>query len=264
MRFQRCKQTKGSNINAIAVLGASHVGKVRSGNEDAYRVQVDKDGPDGINAIMIVADGMGGHAAGEVASEMAAAGMISLINNRQPKPNMHVGEYHHFLGQMLSEINFDIFQSGQNPRYRGMGTTCTAAVLKDNQLHVAHVGDSRGYVLRAGQLAQITRDHSLVGEEVEAGRLTLEEAMYDPRRNIVTRAIGIDEKVTVDTFVEIIAPGDIILLCSDGLNSVVDDYGIAATLKTGDVEASCNGLIELANDNGGPDNTTVVVAEIVE
>ena len=263
MRFQGCKQSKRRNISTIAILGATHVGKVRSGNEDVYRVQMDKDAPDGINATMIVADGMGGHAAGEVASKMAADGMLSLVNDHPPKPDTHVGEYHHFLGQILSDVNLDIFRSGQSPIYQGMGTTCTAAVLKDNQLHVAHVGDSRGYILRAGELVQITRDHSWVGEQVEAGRLTLEEAMHHPRRNIVTRAIGIEEKVKVDNFVETIVPRDIILLCSDGLNSVVDDDGIASTLKTGDVEAKCNRLIELANNNGGPDNITVVVAEIV-
>jgi protein phosphatase len=211
---------------------------------------------------MVVADGMGGHAAGEVASEMAADGVVRHLTSRPPEATVPGGEYCHLLGQILSEVNREVHRAGQEPEFQGMGTTCTVAVLKDNHLHIAHVGDSRGYIMRAGRLVQITRDHSWVGEQVEAGNLTLEQAANHPQRNVVTRAIGTDEKVKVDTFVESVVPGDTVLLCSDGLHSVVADVDIEAVLKSGDAKSACDRLTALSNANGGLDNITVTVADI--
>ena len=262
MLFRRRKRANEATVDAQVVFGATHVGKVRSGNEDSYKVLVGKDAPDGVYAIMVVADGMGGHAAGEVASQMAGDAVVRLLTSRSPDATMPAGEYTQLLGQILSKVNREVYQAGQKAEYWGMGTTCTVAVLKGSHLHVAHVGDSRGYILRQGDLAQVTRDHSWVAEQVEAGNLTPNEAENHPYRNVVTRAIGIDKEVQGDTFVEGVAPGDRVLLCSDGLHSVVGDDDIAELLKDGDAEAVCNGLIELANANGGPDNVTVVVAEI--
>ena len=252
---------KESSYHPI-VFGATHIGKIRTGNEDSYRVLVGKDAPTEINALMVVADGMGGHASGEVASAMTVDGLTSRLTRHPLESPMTGEDYSHILGQTLNEVNHEVYLAGRNPEHQGMGTTCTAAALKGYQLYIAHVWDSRGYILRSGKLVQITRDHSWVAEQVEADNLTPEEAEVHPYRNVVTRAIGPNQDVQVDTFVKSVSPGDRVLLCSDGLQSVVDDGEIEATLKTGDVESVCEALIALANANGGPDNITVVVADI--
>jgi len=249
--------SKESSYHPI-VFGATHIGKIRTGNEDSYRVLVGKDAPTEINALMVVADGMGGHASGEVASAMTVDGLTSRLTRHPLESPMTGEDYSHILGQTLNEVNHEVYLAGRNPEHQGMGTTCTAAALKGYQLYIAHVGDSRGYILRSGKLVQITRDHSWVAEH----NLTPEEAEVHPYRNVVTRAIGTNQDVQVDTFVKSVSPGDRVLLCSDGLQSVVDDGEIEATLKTGDVESVCEALIALANANGGPDNITVVVADI--
>lgn len=159
------KQTGGGNTFLLAAHGQTDVGKVRSNNEDCFKVLVGKDAPAGIDAIMVVADGMGGHAAGEVASEMAVNGMVRHLTSQPPEVGIAEGDYSDLLGQMLSKVNRGVFLAGKNPERQGMGTTCTVAVLKGNQLHLAHVGDSRGYILEAGRLVQITRDHSWVAEK---------------------------------------------------------------------------------------------------
>ena len=258
------KQTRGGVTSPLAVYGQTDVGKIRSNNEDCFKVLVAKDAPDGIDAIMVVADGMGGHAAGEVASAMTVDSVVRHLTTKSPKAANPDGDYSHLLGQILSEVNREVCLAGRNPEHQGMGTTCTAAVVKGNQLHIAHVGDSRGYILGAGKLVQITKDHSWVGEQVEAGNLTLEQAANHPHRNVVTRAIGIDEDVQAYTLVKSVGPGDRVLLCSDGLHSVVGNSDIEAVLRSGDVKSACEELIALANANGGPDNITVTVADIGE
>lgn len=252
----------GRNTSLVVVCGQTDVGKIRTNNEDCFKVLVGKEAPDGIDAFMVVADGMGGHAAGEVASAMTVDGMVRHLTIRALEATWPREDYFHLLGQILTDVNREVHLAGRDPERRGMGTTCTAAVLKDNQLHVAHVGDSRGYILGEGRLLQITRDHSWVAEQVEEGNLTPEQADNHPYRNVVTRAIGIDENVKVDTLVKSVATGDRVMLCSDGLNSVVGNSDIEAALKNGDVKSACEGLIALANANGGPDNITVTVAEI--
>lgn len=258
MLFSRRERTN----DAPVVFGKTDIGKVRSGNEDSCRVIEGKDAPDRVDAIMVVADGMGGHAAGEVASEMTADGVVRLLTSRPADATMPEGGYSQLLGQVLSEVNREVYRAGQKPEYHGMGTTCTVGVLKGSQLYIAHVGDSRAYLMRDRELVQVTRDHGWVAEQLEAGNLTPEEAEHHPYRNVVTRAVGTAAEVQVDTFFESVAPGHRVLLCSDGLHSVVGDSEIAPVLGDGDVEAVCDGLIDLANANGGPDNITVVVAEI--
>ncbi len=256
------KQTRGDVTSPLAVYGQTDVGKIRSNNEDCFKVLVAKDAPDGIDAIMVVADGMGGHAAGEVASAMTVDSVVRHLTTKSPKAANPDGDYSHPLGQILREVNREVYLAGRNPEHQGMGTTCTAAVVKGSQLHIAHVGDSRGYILGAGKLVQITKDHSWVGEQVEAGNLTLEQAANHPYRNVVTRAIGIDEDVQAYTLVKSVGPGDRVLLCSDGLHSVVGNSDIEAVLRSGDVKSACEGLIALANANGGTDNITVPVADV--
>jgi protein phosphatase len=142
-----------------------------------------------------------------------------------------------------------------------MGTTCTMGVLRGLNLHIAHVGDSRAYLLRDHTLSQITKDHGWVAEQVEAGNLTIEEAKDHPYRNVVTRAIGIDKNVQTDTFTVRLQPGDKVLLCSDGLHSMVEDAEIAKLLRNS-VKIASDKLIAIANSNGGSDNITVIAAEI--
>ena len=257
------KRTKQSGVDAPVVFGATHVGKVRPGNEDRCRVLEGKDLPDGIDAIMVVADGMGGHAAGEVASEMTVDGVTRLLISQLPDATIRGKGYPELLGRIIDEVNLEVLHRAEKePKYKGMGTTCTVGVLKGSELYVGHVGDSRGYILEHRGLVQITKDHSWVAEQVEAGNLTRTEAENHPYRNVVTRAIGIGREVLSDTFVKSVAPGDKVLLCSDGLHSVVGDSEIGEELKSRDAEAACHKLISLANDKGGPDNITVVVAEV--
>ena len=261
MPSQGDKLSKGTipDPPVISGEGATDLGKVRSGNEDCHRVLIAEKAPPTIEAIVVVADGMGGHAAGEVASKMTTDGVIRrLVEGPDPEE-----DYIEFLSQVVEQVNQDVHNAGQKPDYQGMGTTCTTAVLKNGKLHIANVGDSRAYILRDRQLRQITKDHSWVSEQVEAGNLTLEEASKHPYRNVVTRSIGTENQVKVDKFVEEARVGDKFLLCSDGLHSVVDDKDIQTELiRTTEPHAICQALIELANTNGGPDNITVVVVEL--
>ena len=248
--------------NEITIKGKTDVGKVRSNNEDYFEILVGTDAPEGIDAVIAVADGMGGHAAGEVASGMAVNGMMNSVRKSFPKSNTHGETYAELLGEILVDVNRDIYIEGKKPEFHGMGTTCTAAVIVNSQLHVAHVGDSRCYILRNGNLIQITKDHGWVAEQVEAGNLTAEQASVHPYRNVVTRAIGTDEKVLVDTFVEKLSSGDRILICSDGLHSVVNDAYIEKILNSGSVKSGCDELIHASNSRGGPDNITLVIVFI--
>ena len=245
----------------ISVQGKTDVGKMRSNNEDYFEILVGNDAPEFVDAVIVVADGMGGHAAGEVASGMSVKGVMNAIGRftgREAEGKVYSG----LLGEILVGVNRDVYLEGKKPEFNGMGTTCTAAVIAEGQLHVAHVGDSRCYVSRNGNLTQVTRDHGWVAEQVEAGNLTLEQASVHPYRNVVTRAIGTDEEVLVDTFVEDLSPGDRVLICSDGLHSVVGDEDIEKILNSGPAMFVCDELIQASNARGGPDNITVVIADI--
>lgn len=257
-KLRRTKSLSGS----LDVFGKTDLGKVRAGNEDFKEVLIAGDAPNGIDAIMVVADGMGGHAAGEVASEMTVKGVIRHLRSQSSKATTPRKAYPQLLGKILSKVNQEVHQAGQKPEHNGMGTTCTAAVLKDDQLHIAHVGDSRAYILRNGKLHQITKDHSWVEEQVAAGLLKPEQAANHPQRNVITRAIGLDNQVKIDTFTKDIRSGDRVLICSDGLHSVVTDNTIRKVISDDRKAAAiCTKLIELANKNGGPDNITVIVAK---
>ena len=143
-----------------------------------------------------------------------------------------------------------------------MGTTCTLGVIEGDALHIAHIGDSRGYLFRGRDLSRITEDHSVVEEEVRRGLLTTEQARVDPRRNLITAAIGLDREPTVDTKSVKLFSGDRIMFCTDGLNSMIPDQEIGAILDRNDPQASCQGLLDAANDAGGEDNITVIVVDV--
>jgi PPM family protein phosphatase len=232
----------------IAATGATDVGQVREANEDDYLVG---------ESVVAVADGMGGHLAGEVASATA----LEPIKALDGRVFQDAGEALKALKQAVVQANATVSQMAENePTYRGMGTTLTAALVEGRRLHVAHVGDSRAYLLRHGQFAQLTDDHTLVQHLIDEGQITREEASTHPQRSIITRAIGVSRDIDVDAMSIEMEAGDQFLLCSDGLTGVVDDQVIATALDAGDdAETTLRQLIDAANRAGGPDNITIVL-----
>lgn len=222
------------------------IGCVREHNEDSLVVQP---------PLYVVCDGMGGHAAGEVASEIA----IDVVAQRAPRVADAEG-----LGQAVEEANLAIIRAGKNGVGRaGMGTTCTAAILDGTRLVIAQVGDSRAYLLHAGHLQQLTRDHSLVADLVESGQITLEEARTHPNRSVITRALGSDPRMQCDLYEINVAEGDRLMLCSDGLYSMIRDDHIENILNsTPDSQDAADALAEAAIAAGGHDNVTTIVVNV--
>ena len=210
--------------------------------------------------LFAVADGVGGAQAGEIASRLAAAAL-------EERPPTALGES--TLTELLREANDRIYRHAlEDPAAAGMGTVVTALLVDESAGDVAigHVGDSRAYRLRDGELEQLTPDHSLVGELVRAGRLSTEEAEHHPHRSVITRAVGTEPDVEVETLTVAVAPGDLYLICSDGLTDIVRDEQIAELIRTadGDPDAAAEALVAAANRAGGIDNITVVLFEIIE
>jgi len=238
------------------------VGRVRENNEDAFKVEASLE-------LFIVSDGMGGEAHGEVASALAIETVIehcqaSLANLATPlfgDPNPDLSARTNRLASAVHLANKRIYEAGERDLgQRGMGATVVAAWVEDQRLSVAHVGDSRAYLLRGGALEQLTADHSLVAEQVRQGLLTPQQAESSELQNVLTRALGPAESVLVDADEHQIMPGDTLLLCTDGLSRMVTDEEIASTLMTSlAAQQAADRLIELANENGGVDNSTVIV-----
>lgn len=231
-------------------------GRVRSNNEDAVSI-------DHQTQVVVLADGMGGYNAGEVASHMATELIRTemarwLAQAPQPLQNEQVRRT---LENAVEHANLAIFQAAQNnPQYSGMGTTVVACILWEDNLMVAHVGDSRCYRLRAGQLVQITRDHSWLQEQMDAGLITAAQAAQSGQRNLVTRALGVEECVQVEVNEFQIDTQDLYLVCSDGLSEMVDSAQLTATLTSdAPLQDRTQQLVDLANANGGRDNISVVL-----
>lgn len=227
----------------------THVGRVRDHNEDSVWPRPGS-GEAVDRLVAAVADGMGGHAAGEIASRTAIEAATSVggaASMRVHAANMAV-----------------IDTAARQPRLAGMGTTLTLAVIEaDGTADIAHVGDSRAYLYTEERLQQITSDHSYVAEMIEAGRLTAEEAEVHPYRSVVTRAIGLDASVDTDTYEVTLVTGDRLLLCSDGVTSMLDDSTIAEILDAHpEPEPAAKALVEAANLAGGADNITAVVVDV--
>lgn len=228
---------------------ATHTGLVRSNNEDALYPKT-SGSTEGVGLLM-VADGMGGHIAGEVASRIAVETAREIVGN----PGRRV----------MGANNAILFEVAENPDLAGMGTTMTLVELGEDGIgRFAHVGDSRAYLLREGTLRQLTEDHTVAAEYVAAGRLSPEEAMSHPQRNMITRALGLTQNLLVDEFEEPLIPGDRFLLCSDGVNSMLMDTQIADELAADTAEAAAWALVEAANAAGGHDNISVLVIDIQE
>ncbi|HET9986016.1 MAG TPA: Stp1/IreP family PP2C-type Ser/Thr phosphatase [Longimicrobiales bacterium] len=239
---------------------ATDRGRRRSSNEDAFVVRPEL-------GFFVVADGMGGHAAGEVASRMAADTVTERFLAARPA-TLSAGDLEAALATATSAANRAIFERGERePDKAGMGTTLTALALlpDDGAWRIAHVGDSRAYRLRGGELTQLTTDHTWVQQQVDLGRLRPAEARGHPFANIVTRALGIGATVEVDLEQGDARPGDVFLLCSDGLSGMVTDRGIARMLAADlPPDAIVTRLVAAANRAGGDDNITAVVARIVD
>lgn len=250
---------------ALQFASRSDAGTVRSHNEDALYANPAR-------GLAIIADGMGGYNAGEVASGMAT----NLLGAELEKAFDNVPPYrldpdgrpqaHPVLHAEIARANDAILQAAQSqPQYQGMGTTLVLGLFYDDSLTVAHIGDSRLYRLRAERLEPLTRDHSLLQEQLDSGMITLEEARRSQNKNLVTRALGVDPRVEAEIRDYDTLPGDVYLLCSDGLNDMVDDAAIASILKThgADLEQAANRLILAANENGGRDNTSVILVRVL-
>lgn len=259
-----------SLADALEIVGHSDPGMVRSHNEDSIANDVR-------NGLAILADGMGGYNAGEVASGMATTVLMtelqSAIAQRPPfQPDPDSGtelrtSAGRILREQISKANHSIFSAAQSqPQYSGMGTTLVVAIFYDNKFTVAHIGDSRLYRQRGTEFTQITRDHSLLQEQIDSGMLTVEEAKHSQNKNLVTRALGIDPTVEAEVHDYETRPGDIFLLCSDGLSDMVPDEEIGLTLETlgGNLNLAAQQLVQMANDNGGRDNVSVLLVKVLK
>ena len=237
-------------------FGLTDIGKRRDSNEDNFVV----DTPTGLFA---VADGMGGHAAGEVAAQLAIDTLSeAFMGDERPVTELDSNGAGEHLSEAVLRANRKIFDTVvTRQEYRGMGTTVVSVVLTDGDYIIGHVGDSRAYLLRGETIERLTSDHSYVNEQVKLGLLTEEDADRHPMRNIVTRALGNRLDISVDLRHETPRVGDVVLLCSDGLNSMLSDIEIQKNLELhrDDPESACRALIEAANSRGGEDNVTVIV-----
>ena len=245
----------------IKLQAMTDAGRVRDHNEDSFLVLKGNDCPLGLDSLMVIADGMGGHAAGEVASEMTVNGISHGLNNHNVNSSFCSSDFYlSLLTQIITGVNEQVWQASQEPGKRGMGTTCVLAAIKEDRLFLAHVGDSRAYLFRDDELYQLTVDHSWVAEAVTQGQLTKEEARNHYNRNVITRAIGTNPTVEVDTASSFIEKRDLLVICSDGLNSMLSDEQISEILRTYKPKDVCRALVQGANVKGGEDNITVITA----
>jgi serine/threonine protein phosphatase PrpC len=227
----------------VSVGAATDIGQVREGNEDSYLVD---------EPLYAVADGMGGHRGGEVASSLALETVQGMFERREGS-----------LAEQVAEANRAVFDRSQSDRkVSGMGTTLTAAQVDGNRVHLVHVGDSRAYLLRGGELTQITEDHTLVHRMVMEGEISEEEAETHPHRSILTRALGVDQNIQVDEGDLEVAPGDRLLLCTDGLTGMVPEGQIREILlESRDPQEAVDKLVKVANRAGGIDNITALILD---
>jgi PPM family protein phosphatase len=234
-------------IGRVGVI--TDTGRKRRHNEDAYVCEP---------PLFAIADGMGGPQAGEVASRLAAAAL---------RESGASGGGEQRIGDLIQEANRRVYdRSNTDPHTSGMGTTITVALVDDGTVSFGHVGDSRAYLIRGGSIEQITEDHSLVNELLKTGKLSPEEAHAHPQKSVITRALGTDPDVDADTFTIAAEPGDVFLLCSDGLTNMVDEDAILELLERDrdDLDAALRSLVRAANRGGGEDNITVVAFEITD
>jgi len=251
--------------DALEIASASDPGMVRSNNEDSIA-------SDASRGLVVLADGMGGYNAGEVASGMATTLITTELQRLLEDQPAYAQDGNgkalaeKILYDQVAKANTSIYQAAQSqPQYAGMGTTLVVGLFYDNKLAVAHVGDSRMYRLRAGDFTQVTKDHSLLQEQIDSGLITPEQAKLSANKNLVTRALGIDPQVEPEIHEYDALPGDIYLLCSDGLCDMVSDEDIGMALRelgVANLGLCSHHLVQMANDNGGRDNVSVILARV--
>ncbi len=251
---------------ALEIATATDSGMVRTHNEDSITV-------DAASGFVVLADGMGGYNAGEVASGIATAmlgtSLKQILDGAEPgriEPESGETLAVKILKEQIAGANTSIYQAAKSqPQYAGMGTTLVVGLFYDNYLSVAHIGDSRLYRLRQDEFKQITRDHSLLQEQIDSGMITEEMAMLSQNKNLVTRALGIDPEVEPEIHTYVVEAGDVYLLCSDGLSDMVEDDEIHLTLSSlqANVQLASQQLVQMANDNGGRDNVSVILIRVL-
>ncbi len=248
----------------IAIGARGDTGRVRTNNEDRYCALLPPNTLPGVGGVLAVADGVGGHQAGEVASQMAVDGVAAFLGRASTMVEVHDGDRLPLLYSVVTRINKQVFEAAsRNQSGAGMGTTLSVAMIEGNTVWIGHVGDSRVYLYRDRRLSRLTPDHSWVGEEVARGAMTPQEAETHPRRNILTRAVGTSQEVEPATIRADLLPGDSLLLCSDGLYGMVAEDRIAAVLGAKPPDEAADVLVDMANTAGGTDNVTVIVAQVL-
>jgi PPM family protein phosphatase len=250
----------------LEIATCTDPGMVRSHNEDSIAA-------DAANGLVVLADGMGGYNAGEVASGMATTVIVTemrqILQNAKPyetEKESSEAVAGKIVREQVLKANSSIYQAAQSqPQYAGMGTTLVVCLYYDNRMLVAHLGDSRLYMLRDGKFSQVTRDHSLLQEQIDSGIITQEQAKKAQHKNLVTKALGIDPTVEPEIHEYPTKVGDIYLLCSDGLCDMVEDEDIGMTLQTlgGNLKLAAQQLVQMANDNGGRDNVSVILVRVL-
>jgi PPM family protein phosphatase len=239
------------------VGAATDIGRKRSQNQDSISSRAEL-------GLFVVADGMGGHRGGETASAMAVVAIPQVVESAQADPNW---EPRQVISHAIRKANETIYSRSQHdPSLQGMGTTSVALLFKDNTLTIGHVGDSRAYFIRDGGIWQITRDHSLVQEKLRAGIISRAEVKTDRMKNVITRSVGFEPAVNVDVYEMETRPGDRFLICSDGLSGLVEDRQILELVNQtlDNPQHSVQELIAAANANGGDDNISTIVVEILD
>ena len=238
----------------MKIVAKTDIGLTRTSNQDSYAAGE----LPGLVAWAVVCDGMGGTNGGNLASSTA----VKIISERISSSYRHGMSFNSIKNMFMSAIiaaNVCVFDmSKENPEFSGMGTTVVVAIVADEKVYVAHAGDSRAYILTAGKLHQLTKDHSFVQEMVDSGKLTADEAREDPRKNLITRALGVSENLQIDFCEEDISENDVLLICTDGLTNYVEPNEIYELTDDGKFYEFAERLVNRANNNGGGDNVTVV------
>ncbi len=247
----------------VVVRAATDLGLKRTQNEDSHGSWIPGEGEERARrgVLLVICDGMGGSKAGEVASKLAVQTVLRCYREAAGEDPLED------LYRAVETANQLVHhESSTNPDLSGMGTTCTAIVVRERDAFIAHVGDSRAYLVHNGRIRQLTRDHSLVAQLVRDGQLTPDQARVDPRRNMVTRSVGVSAQVEIDADHEpgLLVPGDTLLMCTDGLHGQVVDEELKTAASSNDLDQGCRDAIALANQRGGPDNITVIMARLHE
>lgn len=249
----------------ITSCGITDVGVKRTNNEDNYLINDEL-------SLFVVCDGMGGHAGGEFASAIAVNTVEEVLSNLETSPEVEAAREDGSIEVMRERLRYAIRLAGKRifekanaePEYRGMGTTCLVLLVDGPNAFVAHVGDSRGYIVRDGRIEQLTEDHSLVNERIRAGLLTPEQARHHKLKNIITRSLGYTEDVEIDIQVRAVRRGDKFLLCSDGLSNLVEPAELGEAVRSMSPQDAARHLVQLACSRGGDDNITAVITRVDE